>query len=204
MACTSEFERAVRSQGYSYPAGVDEAGRGCLFGPVYAAAVILDDAHPVDGLADSKTLPEARRDELSALIRCRSRAWAVASASPAEIDLINIREASRLAMRRAVAALSPACDYLLIDAMNIDWPVPQQALIHGDARVASIAAASILAKVARDACLCELDRAYPGYGLARHKGYPTKEHRDALSRLGPTPLHRRSYAPVRLALQGLL
>jgi len=204
VACTSEFERAVRSQGYSCPAGVDEAGRGCLFGPVYAAAVILDDAHPVDGLADSKTLPEARRDELSALIRCRSRAWAVASASPAEIDLINIREASRLAMRRAVAALSPACDYLLIDAMNIDWPVPQQALIHGDARVASIAAASILAKVARDACVCELDRAYPGYGLARHKGYPTKEHRDALSRLGPTPLHRRSYAPVRLALQGLL
>jgi ribonuclease HII len=204
VACTTEFERAVQSQGYARPAGVDEAGRGCLFGPVYAAAVILDDARSIAGLADSKTLPERRRDELAALIRERALGWAVASASAAEIDRINIREASRLAMRRAVAGLKPACDYLLVDAMTIHWPVPQQALIHGDALSASIAAASILAKVHRDACLKELDRLYPGYGLAQHKGYPTSEHRAALVRLGATPLHRRSYAPVRLVLQATL
>ncbi|MBI5280311.1 MAG: ribonuclease HII [Candidatus Solibacter usitatus] len=190
--------------GFARAAGVDEVGRGCLFGPVYAAAVILDPGRPVAGLADSKTLEPGRREALARLIRERAEAWAVAEASAAEIDRINIREASRLAMRRAVEALRPACDYLLVDAMTIDWPVPQQALIRGDARVRAIAAASILAKVARDACMSALDADYPGYGLARHKGYPTPEHKSALLRLGPTPLHRRSFAPVMEALQETL
>jgi ribonuclease HII len=128
----------------------------------------------------------------------------VASATAAEIDRINILEASRLAMRRAVEALNPPCDYLLVDAIQIDLQVPQRALIKGDARVRAIAAASILAKVDRDACMRAMDEQYPGYGLARHKGYATEEHREALRRLGPTALHRRSYAPVIDALQGLL
>lgn len=204
MRCTGQVEAEVRREGFLRIAGVDEAGRGCLFGPVFAAAVVLDPERPVAGLADSKTLPAERREELAAAIRERAAAWAVASASAAEIDRINIREASRLAMRRAVESLDPPCDYLLVDALTIDWPVPQQALIKGDARVTAIAAASILAKVERDACLTSLAAEYPGYGLDRHKGYPTVEHREALRQLGPTPLHRRSYAPVREALQSLL
>ncbi|GIU80426.1 MAG: ribonuclease HII [Bryobacteraceae bacterium] len=204
MRCTTQLEQRLRREGFSSIAGVDEAGRGCLFGPVFAAAVILDPGRPIEGLADSKTLSPERRSELAGLIRERSISWSVASASAEEIDRINIREASRLAMRRAVAGLSPPCDYLLVDALQIDWPVPQQALIRGDARVASIAAASILAKTARDALMTELDARFPGYGLARHKGYGTAEHLDALRRLGPTPLHRRSFAPVLEALQGVL
>ncbi|WP_321473266.1 ribonuclease HII [uncultured Paludibaculum sp.] len=194
----------MRRTGYVRIAGVDEAGRGCLFGPVFAAAVILDPSRPVEGLADSKTLTSERRAELAELIRARAAAWAVASASAAEIDQINILQASRLAMRRAVESLNPPCDYLLVDATTIDWPVPQQALIKGDARVRAIAAASILAKVGRDECIGQLDLQYPGYGLARHKGYPTAEHKEALWRLGPTDLHRRSYAPVLQALQRTL
>lgn len=204
MRCTSQMEDSVRRLGYRCIAGVDEAGRGCLFGPVFAAAVILDPARPVRGLADSKTLSPGRREELAAAIRERALAWAVATASVEEIDRINIREASRLAMRRAVEALRPPCDYLLVDALEVDWPVPQQALIRGDARVACIAAASILAKTARDALMEELDGRYPGYGIARHKGYATAEHCQALRRLGPTPLHRRSFSPVLEALQGVL
>lgn len=204
MRCTTQLEDRLRREGFSRIAGVDEAGRGCLFGPVFAAAVILDPGRPVPGLADSKVLPPARRLELAGLIRQRALAWAVASASAEEIDRINIREASRLAMRRAVESLRPPCDYLLVDALRIDWPAPQQALIRGDARVAAIAAASILAKTARDTLITELDAAYPGYGLARHKGYGTVEHLQALRRLGPTPLHRRSFTPVLEALQGVL
>jgi ribonuclease HII len=204
VRCTTQLEDRLRRQGFARIAGVDEAGRGCLFGPVFAAAVILDPARPVPGLADSKQLTPAQRQRLSALILERSAACAVASASAEEIDRINIREASRLAMRRAVAGLRPPCDYLLVDALTIDWPVPQQALIHGDARVASIAAASILAKTARDRLMDELDAAYPGYGFARHKGYGTAQHLEALRRLGPTPLHRRSFAPVLEAMQGVL
>lgn len=204
MRCTSHLEDRLRREGFSRIAGVDEAGRGCLFGPVFAAAVILDPCRPVPGLADSKVLAPARRLELAELIRRRSLAWAVASASAEEIDRINIREASRLAMRRAVESLRPPCDYLLVDALHIEWPAPQQSLIRGDASVASIAAASILAKTARDALISRLDAAYPGYGLARHKGYGTAEHLEALRRLGPTPLHRRSFAPVLEALQGVL
>ncbi len=201
MRCTGSLEDSVRRLGFASIAGVDEAGRGCLFGPVFAAAVILSPDSPVPGLADSKTLSPGRRSQLAGLIRQRAAAWAVASASPSEIDRINIREASRLAMRRAVEALPAPADYLLIDALTIDLPLPQQAIIKGDAQVTAIAAASILAKVDRDACLDQLSLEYPGYGFERHKGYPTEDHRDALRRLGPTPLHRRSYAPVREALQ---
>jgi ribonuclease HII len=201
MRSSGKLEESLRRAGYSYIAGVDEAGRGCLFGPVFAAAVVLDPARPVSGLADSKMLDEETRAELSARIRERAVAWAVASASAEEIDRINILEASRLAMRRAIEALVPACDYLLVDAIRVNWHVPQQAIIKGDAKVSCISAASILAKVARDACMEELDSLYPGYGLRNHKGYPTPEHRAALLRLGPSPLHRRSYAPVREALQ---
>ncbi len=204
MPCTSQREEQARRQGYHRIAGIDEVGRGCLFGPVMAAAVVLDPARPIAGLADSKTLDAKRRDELAALIEQRAAAFAVASASPAEIDRLNIRQASRLAMLRAVEAIAPPCDYLLVDALTIDLPLPQQALIKGDARVSAIAAASIVAKVARDRLMASLDADYPGYGLAQHKGYPTAEHRQALRRLGPTPLHRRSFSPVSEALQGTL
>ncbi len=204
MRCTTLQEDRLRRQGYQRIAGADEAGRGCLFGPVFAAAVILDPERPVPGLADSKTLAPARREELAERIRERAAAWAVGTASAEEIDRINIREAARLAMRRAVERLRPPCDYLLVDALSVDWPVPQQAIIRGDAQVACIAAASILAKTSRDALMAELDRQYPGYGIARHKGYGTAEHLAALRALGPTPLHRRSFAPVLEALQGAL
>jgi len=204
MRCTNCFEEEARRLGFLRIAGVDEVGRGCLFGPVYAAAVILDPDHPVRGLADSKSLDEDRREELALQIRSSAVAWAVGFATAAEIDRINIREASRLAMLRAVQAIQPACDFLLVDALTIDFPVPQQALIKGDARVRSIAAASIVAKVARDRLLVQMDAEYPGYGMARHKGYPTPEHKAALLRLGPTALHRRSFAPVRDVLQGTL
>lgn len=201
MRCTGQIEASVRREGYLFPAGVDEAGRGCLFGPVYASAVVLDPERPIPGLNDSKQLDAAVRAELADRIRHSAVCWAVATATSAEIDRLNIRQASRLAMRRAVSALRPAPDYLLVDAMELDWPAPQRALIKGDARVTAIAAASILAKVERDRALEALDRVYPGYGLAAHKGYPTAEHVRALRRFGPTPLHRRSYAPVREALQ---
>lgn len=204
MRPTTLLEDQLRRQGFSRVAGADEAGRGCLFGPVFAAAVILDPARPVAGLADSKTLAPERRRSLAVLIRERALAWSVASASPEEIDRINIREASRLAIRRAVEALRPPCDYLLVDALPVDCPVPQQALIRGDARIACIAAASILAKAERDALMLELDSRFPGYGIARHKGYGTAEHLAALRALGPTPLHRRSFSPVLEALQGVL
>lgn len=183
-------------------AGADEAGRGSLFGPVYAAAVILNPDSPIDGLADSKALPPARRLRLATEIRQRAAAWMVAAVDAMLIDRINIYQASRLAILRAVQGLHPPPDYLLIDALTIDLPLPQDAIIKGDAQVASIAAASILAKTARDEWAIGADAEYPGYGLHRHKGYPTPEHLEALNRLGPTPLHRQSYAPVRAALAG--
>jgi ribonuclease HII len=199
--CSAEMEQTLYHQGYVRVAGLDEAGRGCLFGPVCAAAVIFHPNRRLAGLADSKTLPPERRAQLALEIKAAAMAWAVAWASPEEIDRINIREASRLAMRRAAEALDPAPDYLLIDALTLDLPLPQESLIKGDARVEAIAAASILAKTARDARLLELDLQYPGYGLARHKGYGTVEHLEALDRLGPALLHRRSFAPVRERLQ---
>lgn len=202
--CTFTQERRARLAGYAAVAGVDEAGRGCLLGPVYAAAVILDLDRPIRGLNDSKVLAPEERSVLAPLIRQRCRCCCIASASAAEIDRINILQASRLAMRRAVEALCPVADFLLVDAATIDLALPQLSLIHGDARCRSIAAASILAKTARDAYLCELDRLFPGYGLASNKGYGVPEHLDALDRLGPTREHRMSFAPVRVRAQRTL
>lgn len=195
--CQGKYEREAHAQGYRFVAGVDEVGRGALFGPVFAAAVILSPDRPIRGLRDSKQLQPERREVLAPRIRERSVAWAVAAADAFEIDHINIYQASRLAMRRAIQKLIPAADYLLIDAVKVDLPIPQQALIHGDALSQCIAAASILAKVERDACMCEWDRIFPQYGLRNHKGYTTDEHWKALETHGPTALHRFSFWPVR-------
>jgi len=183
-------------------AGVDEAGRGPLAGPVSAAAVILDPFRPIAGLADSKTLTPARRQSLELEIRDCSLAWAVAWASAEEIDRINILQASLVAMQRAVAALAIRPNRVLVDGNRCpDVGCEAQAVIGGDGSVPSIGAASILAKVARDRLMCELDLAFPGYGFAVHKGYPTRAHLAALRRLGPCPEHRRTYAPVRVLIQ---
>ena len=194
---TSRYERAAREKGFRVIAGLDEAGRGALFGPVFAAAVVLDPDRPIRGLDDSKELTPERRDVLAPRIRERAIAWAVAAADAFEIDRFNILQAARLAMRRAVQQLRAPCDYLLVDAVKVDVALPQKALIHGDALCFSIAAASILAKVARDAALTEWDRVFPEYGLAHNKGYSTPEHIEALERIGPTTLHRFSFEPVR-------
>ena len=194
---TSRYERAARNAGYRRIAGVDEAGRGALFGPVFAAAVVLNPERPIRGLDDSKALEPERREILAERIRERALAWAVGAADAFEIDRVNILEASRLAMRRAVQTLPGSCDYLLIDAVRIDADLPQQPLIHGDALCFSIAAASILAKVARDTALASWDRVFPQYGFAHNKGYGTPDHLAALETLGPTSLHRFSFEPVR-------
>ncbi|HHJ17703.1 MAG TPA: ribonuclease HII [Gammaproteobacteria bacterium] len=184
-------------------AGVDEVGRGPLAGPVVAAAVILDPGQPVEGLRDSKKLTERRREILAAEIRCKALAWSLGRAEVHEIDDINILQASLLAMQRAVAGLSLAPELVLVDGNRcpaLDYP--SQAVIKGDSLVPAISAASIIAKVSRDREMVELDAEYPGYGLARHKGYPSKLHLEALRTLGVTPIHRRSYAPVRRLLDG--
>lgn len=198
-ACGGKQERAARSNGYSCIAGVDEAGRGSLFGPVFAAAVVLSPDRPIRGLRDSKLLIEERRDILAERIRDRATAWAVGAADVYEIDRINIYQASRLAMMRAIRKLSPACDYILTDAVRLDIEIPNDPIIHGDAQVQCIAAASILAKTSRDRCMREWDAVFPEFGLARHKGYATEEHAEALRKYGPTLLHRFSFEPVRLA-----
>lgn len=178
-------------------AGVDEAGRGPLAGPVYAAAVILHPSRPIVGLDDSKKLTERVRDRLAELIKERALAWAIASSSVAEIDAINILQASLLAMRRAVEGLATAPDEILVDGLHCPAVVmPARAVVRGDASVASIAAASILAKTARDAELLRLHSVYPQYGLDRHKGYPTAMHLAALRCHGPSEIHRRSFGPV--------
>jgi len=177
-------------------AGVDEVGRGSLFGPVVAAAVILDPGYRIRGLRDSKLLPERAREKLAARIRERALAFAVAAVDAARIDQINIYQASRLAMREAVAQLAPAPDHLLIDAVRIEFDCAQTPIIHGDALSASIAAASILAKVERDRLLRQWDPVYPLYGLACNKGYSTAQHIASLRQHGPSPLHRQSFAPV--------
>lgn len=197
MRCQAKYEREARAHGFQAIAGVDEVGRGALFGPVFAAAVVLSPERPIRGLRDSKQLDAERRQVLAQRIRERAVAWAVAAADAFEIDHINILQASRLAMRRAVERLRPAADYLLVDAITVDLPVAQRALIHGDALSQCIAAASILAKVERDACMCEWDQVFPQYGLKNHKGYSTPEHWRALESLGPTTLHRFSFWPVR-------
>lgn len=189
------------SQGYQYVAGVDEVGRGPLAGPVVAAAVILDPLRPIEGLADSKALSETKRERLAETIRQRALAWALGRAEVEEIDRINILQASLLAMQRAVAALPVPPQFALIDGNRCpSLPCPAEAVVKGDARVPAISAASILAKVVRDRELVELDARYPGYGLAKHKGYPSRQHLEALASLGVTPIHRRSYAPVRRLL----
>jgi ribonuclease HII len=186
--------------------GVDEAGRGPLAGPVIAAAVILDPTRPIAGLADSKQLGETRREQLAMEIRSYALAWALGRADVAEIDRINILQASLLAMRRAVESLRLAPDQVWVDGKQCPTGLiyPCQAIIKGDATVPAISAASILAKVARDAELRELHDRYPNYGFARHKGYPTAAHREALARFGPCPEHRRSFAPVAAVLQAAI
>ena len=196
LRCTLRYEKRAWASGARLVAGVDEVGRGSLFGCVVAAAVILDPAYRVRGLRDSKLLLPERRQILAERIREHAVAWAVAAVDAARIDQINIYQASRAAMREAVLRLSPTADHLLIDAVKIDCEVPQDAIIHGDALSASIAAASILAKVERDRVMCEWDAVFPAYGLAAHKGYSTPKHLAALRELGPTPLHRQSFAPV--------
>ncbi|WP_404471658.1 ribonuclease HII [Vreelandella venusta] len=182
-------------------AGVDEVGRGPLIGSVVAAAVILDPSQPIEGLMDSKKLTARKREALDVQIRERALAFAVAEASAAEVDQLNIYHATHLAMRRAVDALAPQAEYLLVDGNRLPGHVlPGQAIVKGDARHPAIAAASILAKVARDAQMVELDMRYPEYGFARHKGYPTKEHLTALAAHGPLAEHRRSFAPVQRQL----
>jgi ribonuclease HII len=199
IRCVSSFERVAREQGYHFIAGVDEVGRGSLFGPVYAAAVILDPLRPVRGLHDSKILDCEQRTDLAAQIKLRCLAWAVGAADVYEIDQINIYQASRLAMRRAVQNLHSAPDYLLIDAVKIDLPIAQLSLIDGDARCRAIAAASIVAKVHRDACLQRWHEVFPQYNLANNKGYSTPDHRRALREHGPSLMHRFSFEPVRAA-----
>src|SRR5690349_13363152 len=196
LRCGLKFEKKAWSLGANLVAGVDEVGRGSLFGPVVAAAVILDPGFRIRGLRDSKLLLPERREGLAVRIREHAIAWAIAAVDAARIDQINIYHASRLAMRDAVIRLAPAADHLLIDALRIDCDVPQFPIIHGDALSASIAAASILAKVERDRMMREWDPVFPAYGLASHKGYSTPKHVAALREFGPTPLHRQSFAPV--------
>jgi len=182
-------------------AGVDEAGRGPLAGPVYAACVILDPAQPIEGLADSKALTARRREQLARVIRERALAWAVAEATVEEIDRLNILHATMLAMQRAVTSLAVPPDEVLVDGNRCPaLPMHSRAVVRGDATVAEISAASILAKTARDAVMVTLDRQHPEYGFSRHKGYPTPLHVAALRAFGPTVHHRRSFAPVREAL----
>ena len=196
LRCTLRYEKKAWDSGARLIAGVDEVGRGSLFGPVVAAAVILDRAYRIRGLRDSKLLPAERREVLAERIRQQAVAWAIAAVDAARIDQINIYQASRVAMRDAVLQLAPAADYLLVDAVRLDCNLPQRPIIHGDALSASIAAASILAKVERDRMLRDWDPVYPAYGLASNKGYSTPHHLAALREHGPCPLHRQSFAPV--------
>ncbi|MDE3105313.1 MAG: ribonuclease HII [Acidobacteriota bacterium] len=200
LVCTDAQEQALRAQGYCCIAGVDEVGRGALFGPVVAAAVVLpQQPDGLHGLRDSKQLTQRERERLDAAIRSVARGVSVVEVDAATIDDINIYQATRQAMTQAVLALETPPDHLLIDAMRLDLPCPQTSLIHGDALSLSIAAASVVAKVYRDRLMEQLDRLHPGYGLAAHKGYGTARHLQALRALGPLPLHRHSFAPVRLA-----
>lgn len=184
-------------------AGVDEVGRGPLAGPVVTAAVILDPARPIAGLADSKKLSEAKREALFDIIQRDALAWALGRAEVEEIDRLNILQATMLAMQRAVAALQPAPQHVLVDGNRCPLlPCTAEAIIKGDGTVPAISAASIIAKVSRDREMAALDAEFPGYGLADHKGYPTKTHLEAIATLGVTLIHRRSFGPVRRVLEG--
>jgi ribonuclease HII len=194
LRCGRLFEDEARAEGHVVVAGVDEVGRGALCGPVVAAAVVLGEDFETEGLDDSKRLTPRQREALDARIRGHARAVGVGLAGPAEIDRLNILEATRVAMRRAVLALPDPPDLLLVDALTIPGlEVEQRPIVKGDALSVSIAAASVVAKVARDALMRDLDREHPGYDLARNMGYGSEEHRDALRRLGPTRVHRRSF-----------
>ena len=189
-----DYEKAKKELGYTAICGCDEAGRGPLCGPVVAAAVILPEDVEIEGLNDSKKLTEKRREALFDIIKEKATAYAIAEASPAEIDEINILNASMLAMRRAVEALPVKADFALIDGnCSRGFTIPTETVVKGDAKSASIAAASILAKVTRDRICLEQDKEYPEYGIAKHKGYPTKDHMDAVREHGPSPIHRRSF-----------
>ena len=198
-------ERLLWKQGYLRVAGVDEVGRGPLVGPVVAAAVVFPPSfrtRKLPGLRDSKQLTAAARERLAPQVRRFAAGVGIGSASPAEIDALGIVGATIAAMSRAIRQLPQSADHLLVDALRLECDgLPCRPIIHGDALCSSIAAASIVAKVARDSLMVELDALHPGYGFARHKGYPTPEHLAALERLGPTPLHRRSFAPVRRVLE---
>ena len=189
-----EYEEKRYAEGYVAVCGCDEAGRGPLCGPVVAAAVILPLGIEIEGLNDSKKLTEKKRERLFDVIKEKAVAYAIAEASPEEIDEINILNASMLAMRRAVEALSVKADFALIDGnCSRGFTIPTETVVKGDAVSCSIAAASILAKVTRDRGCIELDKAYPEYGIAKHKGYPTKDHMDAVRLYGPSPIHRKSF-----------
>jgi len=201
LARLTAFERPLWEAGVLLVAGVDEAGMGCLAGPVVAAAVILPSDLRPRGLDDSKKLDEPARDRLAAEVKAGAVAWAVGQASPGEVDSLNVYQAGLLAMRRAVEGLAVAPHHLLVDARTVPGvALPQQGIVKGDSKSLSIAAASVVAKTTRDALMVEADGRFPGYGFARHKGYGAPEHLSALDRLGVCPLHRRSYAPVRVAL----
>jgi ribonuclease HII len=197
-----KYESELWSQGFNLIAGVDEVGVGPMAGPVVAVAVTLPRNYKLCGLDDSKRLDEPTRERLARRIKADAVAWAVGIAEVEEIDNLNIYHASLLAMRRAVESLKTAPDFILVDARTIpDCVAPQRGIVRGDSLSASIAAASIIAKTTRDAMMIELDAQYPGYGFAGHKGYPTPRHFEALRRLGASPIHRRSYRPVREALE---
>ncbi|MBZ5704459.1 MAG: ribonuclease HII [Acidobacteriia bacterium] len=196
LRCTLNYEKKAWQAGARMVAGVDEVGRGSLFGPVVAAAVILDPAYRIRGLRDSKLLLSERREILAERIREHAIAWAVAAVDAARIDQINIYQASLVAMREAVLRLEPGPDHLLVDAVHLHCELPQKPIIHGDALSASIAAASILAKVERDRMVSQWDPVFPAYALASNKGYSTPHHLAALREHGPCPLHRQSFAPV--------
>jgi ribonuclease HII len=195
------YERAIWAGGVLHVAGVDEAGMSPLAGPVAAAAVVFAPGSRIPGIDDSKKLDAATRDSLAGEIKERAVAWSVAFAEVAEIDALNIYWAGLLAMRRAIEGLSLVPGHVLIDARRLkDLPMPQQCIVKGDCKSLTIAAASILAKTTRDALMHKLDADYPGYGFCKHKGYPVREHLAALERLGASPIHRRSFTPVRTIL----
>jgi ribonuclease HII len=199
VPATRTLENALRRLGFVYVAGTDEVGRGCLAGPVVAAAVVLHPDRHIPGVADSKAVPSAERELLYAQIIQHAVTWATAEADPLEIDRINIHQASLRAMQRAVLALAPLPDIVLVDAFRVpDLPMAQRGVLHGDRRCAAIAAASIVAKVTRDRQMLELHGRDPRYGFDRHKGYATADHLDAVARYGYSDAHRRSFRPPTL------
>ena len=199
VPATRTLENALRRVGFMYVAGADEVGRGCLAGPVVAGAVVLDPNRHIPGVSDSKAVPAAEREALYDSILANALCWAVAAAEPDEIDRINIHQASLRAMQRAILALSPLPDIVLVDAFRVpDLPMAQRGVLHGDRRCSAIAAASIVAKVTRDRLMAELHGRDPRYGFDRHKGYATADHLDAVARFGYSDVHRRSFRPPTL------